>query len=212
MTTRFILYCTMFFIIITLPASYIDITYGQQQQKSLPPSSKVLFTPLAYLQYGPAPNEAVTMYLRTVEFFDNHNNSRVYLPYTIMSNFSNAKELFPADVILPTFDSYFSLNRLLPQIIPKPANISVSMSHILNPFEARYTTQAKLGADIRLSHPDNDNKSFVIPRSLVTGIYLAKMSVDFPDYKINATYSNTIFMNSTTPSAMSLSNFSSPFK
>lgn len=182
---------------------YIELTYGQRQK---------LFAPNAYLQYGPAPGEAIIMWLRTAEFLNTESNQtiNVYDPNTVMSNYTNAVALFPGDTIQPTFDSYFVFNRLVQQVVPNISNVSINIARVLNPFDVRHITQVKLDPAITLRHLDKDNKSYVIPQGLKTGLYLANLSIYFPDYKIRAIYSNGVYINSSMTSPFAMSNSSRP--
>jgi hypothetical protein len=204
MKVKCIVYGLMIFSLtgIFLPYSS-TISYGQQQT---PVFKNILFSPFAYLQYGPAPTDAIPMLFRSANFLNSQNNQTLtfYSPSTIMSNYTQALPLYYNDTFQPTFDSYFIFNRLSTQFLPNVTNASVTIARILNP-DAQYIIQTKYSNPTSLGSPNKAHvtNSFSIP-SLKSGFYLAKLSVYFPEYKIHAIYSNSVHIfNVTRPSLVS---------
>jgi len=166
-----------------------------QQLGSFMGSKNIVFAPFAFLQYGPDPTQNVPLHIRSAEFLSHASNQTITVPSTIMDTSNTTNFLYSNEIVQPSFDSYFFLNRLLPQVIPNITNMSVSLAKILNPHEATYITQVRLAPAISLHYVSGSNvsmKSFVIPEHIDTGFYLVKLSIYFPEYRINAIYSNSV--------------------
>jgi len=183
-------------ILFILVISIAQVSFAQVSAVS--PARIPLHTPTASLQYGPVSTQGGILWLRNVEVLDNMNNSiaSVYDSNTVINNYTRAIPLSPGYPVQPVFDSYFVFNRLLPQFIPKISNVSLVFSYILNPFNIRYTTQALISNSTAIpvigSFDRGQFTSFLIPKSMQNGYYLAKLYVYFPQYNVRATYSNIV--------------------
>jgi hypothetical protein len=198
---RIVMHYLMFILLMNIVALSFstEMTYGQLQQEQFGQTKNTLLLPSIYLQYGPDPSQGIIMWFRAAEFLNDLNQTMIiYDPATQMDAYNETTVLSSGDNVQPTFDSYFSLNRLVPQVMPNISNVSVEIAQILNAQNIGYITQAKFASPIKLSHPENDDKAYLIPQGLQTGVYLANLTVYFPDYKINATYSNSVYINSST--------------
>ncbi len=185
-------YVFMFFFLTgALLLSSQIVSYGQQQTESVMPKN-TFFAPYMYLQYGPAPDDAIPVLFRSANFSQNNHTLTFYSPSTAMNTYAVARSLYRNDTIQPTFDSYFVYNRLIPQFIPRTSNASVTIARILN-NQAEYITQTKLSGPITLPSVEKDNvtKTFLIPTYLRNGFYLVKSYIYFPEYRIHALYSDS---------------------
>jgi hypothetical protein len=169
------------------------------------PSNHILFSPLAFLQYGPSPSQGVPLPLRSAEFSSNTNNlTTVFYTDSVSISFyrNETQNLYRNDTVQPSFDSYFSLNRFVPQIVPKVSNVSLTIAKVLNPFDQPTAiTQAKLAPVISLPSTNESTgkmTSYVIPAVSNEGRYLVTLSAYFPEYKVHANYSNVVYIHKDT--------------
>ena len=188
-----IIVLTFTFVILPFPG----LVSGQQQ----PIGPKNTFiSPYATLQFGPSFNESVSMFFRSAKFLGDTSNQTmtVIVPSSTMDNLATAQNLYPNDTLQPVFDSNFVYNRLLPQYIPKASNMSIGLAKVLNPLEAKRSVQVKLGPPESLpsaSQGDVSIKAFSVPGHLPSGLYLVKLFVYFPEYRIQVSYSNAVFIH-----------------
>lgn len=206
---RIIYVLMIFYLTSTLLAYSVIASYGQQQTKSAL-SKNTLFAPYVLLQYGPAVDQSIPLIFRSANFLNSQNNQTLafYAPTTTMNNYTIARylySLYQNDTVQPNFDSYFSYNRLAPQIVPRASIDSLSIARILD-LQAQYITQTKLSHPMSLPPSDKGNvtKSFLLPTSLKRGFYLFQLSVYFPEYKIHALYSNSAYVRDMTRETASL--------
>lgn len=154
-------------------------------------NSKELFTPFAYLQYGPGLTDGVPMYLTSANIAANDQTIEIFNPHTRINNSTDAFPVFYNDTLQPFFNTYFLFNRFQEPVIPAVSNISLEMAPINN--DPQYLVQTDIGQFIPLTSNDTTYlPSFKIPSDTKSGYYLMQLNVYFPEYKTNAHYANTI--------------------
>jgi hypothetical protein len=155
-----------------------------------------IFTPFAFLQYGPSPEQAITLYFVSSLYKNGNETIEIYNPHTRINNLSSAEIIVPTDDLQPSFDSYFLFNRMNDQIIPHMSNFSIKFAPIINPEQViNHLTQIKTGDSIYLIHNNSKSSSpklFSIPSELNSGYYLITLSVYLPDYNVYLKYSNVV--------------------
>jgi len=172
----------------------------------LEPSKNIqdFFPPYAYLQFGPAPEQSVIMYFTSANYTFNNHSIEIFNPHTRIDNYSNAAGIFYNDSLQPAFDTFFLFNKLQPQIIPRMSNISIEMASISNVF-VRQLSQVDTDHFIPLNGQNSSYlPSYMIPSFVKPGFYLMQLNVYFPDYKIIAHYTNTVYLTPSTNSDNSI--------
>ena len=181
----------------SLSVAFSAIAFGQQVPQTYTKVSS-LFLPLPDLVYGPNSSQVNDLHYRYIKVNGFQDNERliIYNPDIFVDRI-NVSHIPKGKNLTVDLDSFFSLNRQLPQSIPEESNIiyRLNLSKISNPAEAADVTQMKLDNSVILPLTGNDSGNrpvFTLPSDLGTGDYLVDVSLMFPDSKVEATYSTRI--------------------
>jgi hypothetical protein len=203
-------------------ASFYATTHAQLQLKENEKSK--LYLPFAIISYGPNyPTQAMFLPYRSVEVNNTQNNLPliIYNPNggtglgTHMGRFNltfSNTYLNRGQGLHVAFDSYYSFNREMQQVIPYISSIVMNFTKILNLNEVTHLTHITLGNSVNIPYTSNSvgqNTTFVIP-NLEDGPYLVQLSVYFPVYKATAMYSTTACINTCYPSAANATSSNAP--
>jgi hypothetical protein len=177
--------------------SHLIDVYGSSNPRDL-------FAPYAFLQTAPAPLDSIYMSLNLINFSkDTENSVTFHDPNTLISNLSSASQaaLLHGQEVVPSFDSYYRVNRFMEQTIPAISNMSLVFSQVSNPTVAQeYPTLEISQVEVYPNSTVIENPSqgtdkylfFEIPSNITEDYYLVDLRVHFPQYDVTATYSNLI--------------------
>ena len=172
------------------------IGFGQTLPQQPNGSIGTLFLPVPDLVFGPNSTQAADLNFRYVKIQNYHDNKDliIYNPDVLLDRIITS-HLPKGNNLTVVFDSFFFLNRQLPQVTPQISNVTMNLSRILNPLEASDITQMDLSDSIILPTAKNGSgqrQMFSLPSDIEFGEYLVDVTVFFPESQVESTYSTRI--------------------
>jgi hypothetical protein len=153
------------------------------------------YPPYAFVQYGPDPSDSIGMFFLSVNNTTINQTSEIFNPHVRIDDYLNATGVTYNTTLQPSFDTFFSYNRLQEPVIPHISNISMEIAPILNSL-VRHVSQLDIGSFVPLVENSKPSylPSFTFPSHFTPGFSLLKLNVNYTDHPITAHYVNTVYL------------------